>query len=62
MNAVAQSKIIERDFSQFTKKYPFVFTIKSKVQHITGQVAGSIFNTYYLNRDLTCNPADTNSN
>ncbi|PHS20151.1 MAG: transcriptional regulator [Kangiella sp.] len=33
MNAVAQSKTIERDFSQFTKKHPFVFTIKSKVQY-----------------------------
>ena len=33
MNAVAQSKTIEHDFSLLTKKYPFVFTIKSKVQY-----------------------------
>ncbi len=33
MNAVAQCEIIENDFSQLTKKYPFVFTIKTKAQY-----------------------------
>lgn len=33
MSAVAQCETIEHDFSQLTKKYPFVFTINNKGQY-----------------------------